>query len=208
MKARFLTLLASLFLALTAHGNQAAKELNGLLENIQTLRADYVQTTSDPRFRSEEVLTGSMILKRPRQFRWQVLTPYKQLLVADGERLWIYDEDLEQVTVQALELSLADAPALLLAGEHEDVAEHFIVRNLPQEYANQTYELIPLSEESLLQAIYLSFQGTIIKSMRLIDNLDQVIDINFLQVSMNDPLPEDLFRFVPPPGVDVIGDDE
>jgi outer membrane lipoprotein carrier protein len=194
-----------LWFALAAQANQAAKEVNDLLSNIQTLRADYVQTNSDPRFRKDEVLTGSVILQRPRQFRWQVLTPYKQLLVADGERLWIYDEDLEQVTVQSLDVSLADAPALLLAGQHEDVAKHFVVTAVPQEYTVQTYELRPLAEDSLLQVVYLSFQGTIIKGMRMIDNLDQVIDINFMQVSINDPLPQDLFRFVPPAGVDVIG---
>ncbi len=199
------TIIALLF-TITAHANPAAEELNDLLSSMQTLRAHYTQVTTDPRFTSEEVLTGNAVLKRPLQFRWEVLTPYKQLLVADGEKLWIYDEDLEQVTVQPLNESLNDAPALLLVGQDEDITEHYIVKVTPQQYTYRTFELIPIDEDSLLQTIYISFQGTVIKNMRLIDNLDQTIDITFQQVVINDPLPEDFFRFVPPAGVDVIGE--
>lgn len=186
--------------------NPAADQLNALLSDIVTMQADYKQTTVDPKLKKEQHLTGTVLLKRPKQFRWQVTSPYEQLLVADGEKLWIYDKDLDQVTVQALGQSLQDTPALLIVGEHQDIEKHFSVTEKTSQPLVKTFQLISKDSENLLASAQITFQGSAIKGMRLIDNLDQVLDIEFMNVIQNQALPEDLFRFVPPPGVDVIGE--
>lgn len=192
----------------TAFANVAVDELNALLGDIKTLRAAYTQTTIDPKFQDKQTVKGNVTLYKPNRFRWEVKKPYEQLLVSDGTRLWIYDIDLDQITVQPLQANIKDTPALILIGEHKDISEHFYVTTGNDDsLTDKVFELTPVSEDSLIKSAKLIFQGTLIKRMVLIDNLDQIIDINFAQIKINDPLPEDLFRFVPPPGVDVIGEE-
>jgi len=189
-----------------ANANTRSEELNSLLGNIQTLRAAYSQTTIDPKLHDKQSVKGSVILSRPNQFRWETNHPYQQLLVSDGTRLWIYDIDLDQITVQPLQRNIKDTPALILIGDENDVSAHFHVNTSDQNYTEKTFELTPKGEDSLIKSAKLVFQGTIIKRMVFIDNLDQIIDLTFSEIKINDPLPQDLFRFVPPAGVDVIGD--
>jgi outer membrane lipoprotein carrier protein len=184
-----------------------ATDLNNLLTTMKTLRAAYVQTTVDPKFKDKKVVEGTALLERPNQFRWEVEKPYQQLLIADGKKLWIYDADLEQVTVQPLQDNLKDTPALLLAGDPKAITEHFKVHSEDTGFAEQTFNLIPLDDGSLVRDVKLTFKGSVISRMVLIDNLHQVVTIEFSQIKINETLPQDLFRFTPPSGVDVIGGD-
>ncbi len=184
-----------------------ANELNALLTTMKTLRASYVQTTVDPKFKDKKVVQGRALLERPNQFRWEVEQPYQQLLIADGKKLWVYDADLEQVTVQPLQDNLKDTPALLLAGDPKGVTDHFKVRSEDTGFGEQTFHLLPIGEDSLVRDVKLTFKGSVIAKMELIDNLHQVVTIEFSQIKINETLPQDLFRFTPPPGVDVITSD-
>lgn len=197
--------LALCLLAIMSHASPAS-DLNDLLTSMTTLRADYVQTTVDPKFQDKQVVEGKALLARPNQFRWDIQKPYQQLLVADGSRLWIYDADLSQVTVQPLQENLKDTPALLLAGDPRAVTDHFKVKVRDTGFGQKTFELTPLDEDSLMRGVQLTFKGSVIYQMVLIDNLHQVVTIEFSQIQINESLPQDLFRFVPPAGVDVIGD--
>lgn len=174
---------------------------------MKTLRANYVQTTTDPKFHDQKVVEGKVLLARPNQFRWEIEKPYQQLLIADGQKLWIYDADLSQVTIQPLPDNLNDMPALLLAGEPGAVTDHFTVKMKDTGFGEKTYELSPIQEDSLVRAVQLTFKGSVISRMVLVDNLHQVVSIEFSQMKMNDKFPQDMFRFTPPAGVDVIGDD-
>jgi outer membrane lipoprotein carrier protein len=182
-------------------------ELNDLLLTMKTLRADYTQTTVDPKFQDKQVVQGHVILERPNQFRWEVVKPFQQLLVADGTRLWIYDADLAQVTVQPLQDNLKDTPALLLAGDPKAITDHFKVTTRGAGFGEKSFDLTPIDENSLVLGVQLTFKGTLITKMVLIDNLHQVVTLEFTQARINDTLPADIFRFVPPAGVDVIGHD-
>lgn len=201
---RCILLCCSLLFSISVFAQSAAEKLNGMLSSIQTLRAEYVQTTTDPRFNKSKTLSGAAILRRPKMFRWQIEKPYRQLLVADGDKLYIYDEDLAQVTVQRLGDSLKDTPALLIVGDTSLIEEHFTVHELPTGVLNTAFKLIPKDDSALLKTVVIQFTGTAITKLWMQDNLDQIIDITFSQVSLNDPLPQDLFRFVMPRDVDVI----
>jgi len=201
----FLTLV--LFVILVPAHATPASDLNDLLTSMTTLRANYTQTTVDPKFQDKQVVQGKALLARPNQFRWEVEKPFQQLLVADGKQLWIYDADLAQVTVQPLQDNLKDTPALLLAGDPSAVNDHFKVKTKDTGFGEKTFELTPTDEDSLVLGVQLTFKGTIISKMVLIDNLHQIVTIEFSQAKINETLPQDLFRFTPPPGVDVIGND-
>lgn len=196
-----------LFMVLGTAYATPATDLNALLTDMTSLRANYTQTTVDPKFRDKQLVEGECVLARPNQFRWEVKKPYQQLLVADGTKLWIYDADLEQVTVQPLQDNLKDTPALLLAGDPKAVTEHFRVAAKETGLGEKTFELTPLDEDSLVLGLQLTFKGSVITKMILVDNLHQIVTIEFSQMQVNQIMPQDFFRFTPPRGVDVIGDE-
>lgn len=204
MYKQFLTLTLCL-LATFAHATPAS-DLNDLLTSMTTLQANYTQTTVDPKFQDKQVVQGKALLARPNQFRWEIEKPFQQLLVADGKQLWIYDADIAQVTVQPLQDNLKDTPALLLAGDPKAVNDHFKVKVKDTSFGENTFELTPTDEDSLVRGVQLTFKGTVISRMVLIDNLHQIVTIEFTQAKINERLPQDLFRFTPPAGVDVIGE--
>jgi outer membrane lipoprotein carrier protein len=183
-------------------------ELTALLTSMNSLRANYVQTTLDPKLTDKQVVEGRALLARPNQFRWEVEKPYQQLLVADGKRLWIYDADLAQVTVQTLQQNIKDTPALLLSGDPKTISTHFKVVTEDTGFTEKTFDLIPRDEDSLVRAVKLTFTGSAISRMVLIDNLHQTVTIEFSQVKINEKLSPRLFRFDPPAGVDIIGEDD
>lgn len=201
---RSITFIFILLFAHAAFAQSAAEKLNGMLSGIQTLRANYVQTTTDPRFNKTKTQSGSAILRRPKMFRWYIEQPYHQLLVADGQKLYIYDEDLAQVTVQPLGDSLKDTPALLIVGDTAQIEEHFIVHEINSDAFNTSFKLIPKDDSALLKAVVISFTGSALTKLWMQDSLDQIINITFTQVSLNDPLPQDLFQFKMPKNVDII----
>lgn len=204
---KYLLTLTLCVLAPFTHATPAS-ELNALLTSMSTLRANYTQTTVDPKFQDRQVVQGKALLARPNQFRWEIEKPFQQLLVADGTRLWIYDADISQVTVQPLQNNLKDTPALLLAGDPRAVEDHFKVKSKDTGFGEKTYELTPTDEDSLVRGVQLTFKGTVISRMILIDNLHQIVTIEFTQAKINETLPQDLFRFTPPEGVDVIGEND
>lgn len=201
---RSILFICILLFAHTVFAQSAAEKLNGMLAGIQTLRANYVQTTSDPKFNKAKTQSGSAILRRPKMFRWYIEQPYRQLLVADGEKLYIYDEDLAQVTVQPLGNSLKDTPALLIVGDTAQIEEHFDVFEISSDTFNTAFKLIPKDDSALLKAVVISFTGSALTKLWMQDSLDQIINITFTQVSLNDPLSQDLFRFKMPKNVDII----
>ena len=204
---RCLCFMTLLLLTQISLAQSAADKLNNMLSSVQTLRANYVQTTTDPRFNKAKIQSGSAILRRPKMFRWSIEKPYRQLLVADGENLYIYDEDLAQVTVQPMGDSYKDTPALIIVGDTAQIESHFTVHELDADAFHTSFRLIPKDEGALLKSVVISFTGSALTKLWMQDNLDQIISITFTQVSMNDPLPQDLFRFKMPKNVDIINGD-
>lgn len=204
--------LLGLLLALTGGFSQgvaageAVERLQAFFSEKGTLRAQFVQEVQGAAFSQPEGSRGVLMMQRPGKFRWNYQAPYEQQIVADGERLWIYDMDLEQVVVKPLDEALGDTPALLLSGKGS-VDERFQVRELsPTEGGMLWVELTPKQKESGFETLRLGFQGKELLRMELKDAFGQLTRLSFSSHEHDVALPADTFRFVPPKGVDVVGD--
>ena len=171
---------------------------------LSTLRADFRQEILDAAGGVREQADGTLLLEKPGRFRWEYRHPSEQLLVSDGKTVWLYDADLEQVTVRSLGDSLSTTPAMLLSGRG-GVDESFTAADGGQAGGLDWVELAPKLEETDFRLIRLGFRGSELARMDLVDRLGQTTRIDFLAVERNPRLPADSFTFVPPPGVDVVG---
>jgi len=146
---------------------------------------------------------GRFAFQRPGRFRWEVTEPYEQVLVGDGERLYFYDKDLNQVTVRKLRDALASTPAAILFGS-SDVESGFRLRALPGRDGLDWIEALPRSAETGYQRIELGFRGGLPAAMQVQDAFGRTVRFEFHDVVRDPKLAPDAFRFVPPPGADVV----
>lgn len=198
-----------LLCALVAMQAQAAavKSLKTFVEEALTFRAEFSQTQLDKNLRVTQKASGSMMFERPGKFRWTYEQPYQQLIVGDGQRVWFYDQDLDQVTVRQLDLALGSTPAALLAGSNAIERDFDLLEIEAQEGQLEWLEAIPKSQESTFELIRLGFSQTgMLREMVLRDSFGQVTWLIFSQIEQNPMLAPDLFQFTPPAGADVIGD--
>jgi outer membrane lipoprotein carrier protein len=147
------------------------------------------------------------VLKKPGRFRWDYEEPYERVISADGERVWLYEADLDQVTVRRLDAGLGETPAALLTGT-ADVLDHFQYRGSMIADDVRWLRLEPEAAESDFAAIELGFVGGDLRGILLMDRLGQKTRIDFDEVDTEATVADDLFRFEPPPGVDVIDENE
>lgn len=180
----------------------AAERLQQRLNSIRTMSANFTQVVKSKQ-RVISRSNGSMALSKPGRFRWQTLDPMEQLVVADGQRMWIYDVDLEQVTVRKQSKSIGGTPALFLSGANDSVAKNFEV-SLQQRGKQERYDLRSKSRNGNFSRVKLLFIGDTLNSMEMNDQLGQVTQVALKQVRINPPLAAKLFQFKPPRGVDVV----
>jgi len=174
------------------------------VERLSTLRADFRQEVLDSSGAVREQADGTLMLQKPGRFRWEYRHPSEQLLVSDGKTVWLYDADLEQVTVRRIGDSLSTTPAMLLSGRGR-VDESFTASDGGQVGGLDWVELVPKLEDTDFRSIRLGFRGAELVHMDLVDRLGQTTAIDFLDVERDPKLPADTFTYVPPPGVDVVG---
>ncbi len=182
---------------------QSHEELNQFLQSLQTVYAQFNQKLYNENGQLLEESSGNMYVQRPNRFRWEYRHPYNQLIVADGKQVWIYDSDLEQVTVKALNAALGKTPAFLLS-RNRKLEEDFFVNKLPTEAQVTRFELIPKDAEAQFDSMRVNLRGDTILGFELLDNLGQTTHINFSQVRQNLRFRKSLFKFEPPPGVDIL----
>jgi outer membrane lipoprotein carrier protein len=173
----------------------AEGELTQLLNNLQSSRADFTQTVMNGRGQILQQASGKMTLQRPGHFRWEVSQPNRQLLIADGQRIWFYDIDLQQITIQKQQTADATSPAALLSDTPKSLTEHFVINSLMDV---QGFHLVPKNKNAIFQSITLIFQKNQLREMRLIDKLGQQTVINFSKVELNPHLSAQTFHFIMP----------
>lgn len=204
-------LIAGLFLSLfmlpgLIHAqNTGAQKLNQFVDKVDTFQAEFEQTVIDPEGKIMEQAQGQFLLARPGKFRWDYETPYPQKIVADGKNIWFYDIDLEQITVKSQQEALAETPATLLSGELVP-EDKYNINNLPSDDGLLWVELTPKEAESNFQAVTLAFDGNTLKQMIMRDSFDQRTRLTFSQVIENPSFKQDMFKFTPPAGIDVVGE--
>jgi outer membrane lipoprotein carrier protein len=185
----------------------ALDRMRGFLESTKTLRADFTQTVIAKNGRKPQFSSGSMAISRPHKFRWQIEKPYPQLIVGDGEKVWLYDPELRQVTVKKQGAALAGSPAALLAGEGlVALQKHFSLVDLGPKDGLEWLEATPKSTDSGFERVRIGFAGSELRSMELVDSFGQSTSLVFERIERNPPLAATTFRFVPPAGADVLGD--
>ena len=179
--------------------------LRAFVRDAQTVRAQFSQTVLDRNGRSTNQASGIMAFARPGKFRWTYDKPYAQLIVGDGAKLWIYDKDLNQVTVRKLDEALGSSPAALLAGNNE-IERFFILNDVGSRDGLEWLEASPKASDTMFAAVRMGFSGNTLKQMELKDSFGQTTIIRFDKLERNPKLPSDQFKFTPPKGADVIGE--
>lgn len=186
-------------LSMSAFANPA-NNLNNLLKNTQSMTANFSQTTKSSG--KSQSFSGVMAVARGNKFRWDTKSPSEQLIVANGNTMWVYDKDLAQVTKQSVNNQMGDAPALLLSGDPAKITSNFAVS---QPVAGKNYYVLkPKSSSANFKDLSISFNGGKPVMMVLNDNIGQTTTIKFTNISMNKKIPASQFSFTPPKGVDVI----
>jgi outer membrane lipoprotein carrier protein len=181
------------------------KRVEAFLQGLDGLQAQFKQVLTDRNGQSIDEATGVLAISRPDRFRWDYREPYSQVIVADGARIWIYDSDLEQVTVRKLDETLSATPAMLLSGR-SNLADNFNVTQVAQEGAVEWVRMEPRRDDTDFRWVRLGFEGPLLKYMQLADKLGQTTSLEFSKVERNPPLDPSRFTFTVPPGADVIGD--
>ena len=180
-------------------------QLKSFLQNTSSGKARFAQIIVDKNLRELQRVTGTMQFLRPGKFRWEYNKPYEQTIVGDGSKLWIYDKDLNQVTVRRLDRALGNSPAALLAGSNE-IEKIYTLTNLGNQEGLDWLEAVPKSKENAFERIRLGFGQNGLEAMELRDAFSQVTIIKFAELQRNPALSPDAFRFTPPKGADVISE--
>ncbi|VVC76150.1 Outer-membrane lipoprotein carrier protein [Aquicella siphonis] len=209
MKQSFIYRVCALFLffwAVSAHADSFSADLSDLLNSVQSMRASFTQTTYDNQGKVTQKSYGQMAMQRPGKFRWEVTKPIPQLIIANQSKLWIYDPDLEQVTIRSLSKTTGETPALLLSHDNLGLEKDFTVKSIQRGSPEwRWFSLIPKKKsDNMFESIQMGFVKKQIREMRLQDNLGHTTVVQFQKIQMNVSLASSLFTFKPSSKVDVI----
>ena len=204
LRSRAVLLLLLGLAAASAHAG-GLEQLKSFLVDAKTIKAAFEQTVADGSGKVIQQSTGSMQLSRPGKFRWEYVKPYRQLVVGDGEKLWLYDPDLNQVTVKKLDKAIGSSPAALLAGDAE-IEKNFNLKDGGADKNLNWVEATPKSSESTFDRVRMGFAGSGLSVLELKDNFGQTTVIRFANVQLNSKPAAGDFSFTPPKGADVISD--
>ena len=191
------------FSSLSAHADAESVKRLGQLLGSDTITARYSQLTLDGSGTQLQETAGDMSVKRPGLFYWHTDAPQEQLMVSDGQKVSLWDPDLEQVTIKKLDQRLTQTPALLLSGDVSKISESFDITS-KQAGDVMDFTLKPKTKDTLFDSLRLSFRGGKINDMQLIDSVGQRTNILFTGVKVNEPIPASKFKFDIPKGADVI----
>ena len=196
----------ALFLVLFVPNSNAAslERFQSYLRTTQSARGDFEQKVYDKNNKLVQDSRGSFVLLRPNRFRWSYVKP-QQVIVGDGERVWIHDADLNQVTVRRIARVLGSTPAALLAGS-SDIQNAFDMKELGEKDGLEWLEAKPREKEAGFESMRLGLSTGGVEAMELVDHFGQTTRLRFSNVVRNPQIEAGTFRFSPPKGADVLGD--
>ena len=198
-------LLAILTLPAGAAFASGIDALRNFIAATASAQGEFKQKVYDRKHTLTQEASGSLAFQRPGKFRWTYAKPYAQLIVGDGAKVWVFDEDLNQVTVRRLDRALGSTPAALLAGSN-DFERAFSVSDQGQKDGLEWVEAVPREKESNFEIIRMGFGFSGLEIMELTDSFGQTTVLTFTAMRRNPKINAALFTFVPPKGADVIGD--
>lgn len=180
----------------------AVDTLREFARDVKTGRASFTQTVTSPDGAKKKVSSGSFEFARPNRFRFAYAKPYEQQIIADGQKVWLYDVDLNQVTVRAMSQALGATPAALLAGGALD--KDFALSAQPDRDGLEWVQAQPRAKDTQIQTLRVGFKGKTLAAMEIVDAFGQRSLLQFAEVQPNARLADETFRFAPPKGADVI----
>lgn len=195
---------AALLLACATAQADAVDALREFARDAKTGRAAFTQIVTSPDGAKKKSSSGSFEFARPNRFRFAYAKPFEQLIVGDGQKVWLYDVDLQQASVRPMDKALGATPAALLAGASLD--KDFELRALPAAQGLDWVQATPREKDDAgnLKSLKVGFKGKTLAAIELVDGFGQRSLLSFVDVATNVTLAADHFRFVPPAGVDVL----
>jgi len=180
--------------------------LDKFLNGLQSLQSDFTQTVQDSREQIVEKTTGTLAIKRPGKFRWDYAKPHEQTIVCDGARIWLYDPELEQVTIRSVDQTISGTPAMLLSSEagNSNLKTSFKIENSQRHEDMLIINLSPKRPDADFKLVQLALKGSDLVAMSLTDKLGQTTLVEFKQFKRNAGIADTVFVFTPLQGVDVI----
>lgn len=191
-------------LACTSTWATVSENLDHFFEDVRTYSARFQQVVLDENFNPVEESSGRVTIKRPGRFRWDYEPPDETRIISNGDKVWIYDVALEQVTVRSYQEALGNTPAALLAGG-ADISEEFDVADLGEVNGPLHWvRMVPKSQDVGFDDIRIGFEDGRLRVMELVDGLGQTTRITMTDGDENETIDDEQFQFAAPEGVDVI----
>jgi outer membrane lipoprotein carrier protein len=205
MLKRFVVLITLLIMPGLALAG-ARDDLDRFFTKVQSYNARFQQVVLDEGLNPLQETSGIMWIERPGKFRWEYDPPYQQLIVGDGQKVWVYDLDLEQITVRKMDGALGETPAILLAGQGS-LSKNFKVKELGPQGLLEWVQMIPKKGDGGFEDIRIGFEEHKIRSLELIDALGHITRITLFEGQENGQIEPERFTFEPPKGIDIIDED-
>lgn len=184
---------------------EPVQRLKAFYQSTPAMKAQFKQTVLDRNGHKVQEVSGQMQLLRPGKFRWDYRKPYVQLIVGDGSKVWLYDPELNQVTVRTMDNVLGSSPAALLAG-NINVDKVFDLKDAGNAHGLEWVEAVPKDKDGGFDHVLLGFKGDQLAEMELHDNFGQTTVIEFSGLERKPRFTQRTFHFVPPVEADVVGE--
>ncbi len=204
-RVRSAALAAAFLCAASSVQASAVDALRSFLAQTKTARGDFTQQVTRGTAQAAPPSSGTFAFERPGKFRWIYQKPYEQVLVADGEKLYLYDKDLNQVTVKKISAALPASPASILFGT-SDFEREFTVKDDGKRDGLAWLVAVPRGKDSPFEQIEIGFADTVPAVMVIKDSFGQTSRLVFRSFERNPRVEPESFRFVPPKGVDILED--
>jgi len=188
-------------LVASAHG--ATSALDRFFKDVLTFKAEFKQVVLDEALNPIQESAGTFYLQRPNKFRWDYEQPFKQHIVSDGKQIWVYDVELQQVTVRKMDGALGNTPAVLLAGQGK-LHENFDVKSLGKQGKLDWIQMIPRNKDGGFEDIRVGFEDGKLRKLEMIDSFGNTTRISLRDIRENKRIRKSKFKFKAPKGVDVV----
>jgi len=203
--SRLLAACALSLAAFAAHAD-SVDTLREFIRDVKTGRAQFTQTVTSPDGAKKKTSSGSFEFSRPNRFRFEYTKPFEQVIVADGQKVWIFDADLNQASSRKFSSALGATPAALLAGGSLD--KDFDLTPVPAKDAAKDgldwVQALPKAKDGAFKSVRVGFRGKELAAVEIVDAFDQRSLLQFSQFAAGVPIAANAFQFTPPPGADVI----
>jgi len=201
----FLFFIALFSIMTHSHAGENRDMLQNFLDRVDSMQAEFQQKLLDPNGILMQESAGDFVLKRPGKFMWDYELPYPQKIVSNGDIIWIYDSELEQVSIKPYSQILTGAPVILL-DQRKDLDEEFNIEEKGSVDNLHWVVLTPRSADNEFKEIRVGMKDKQLRTIMLVDAFDQTTIIEFHNLRLNPKLDDAQFEFEPPAGTDVVGE--